>query len=73
MTVRQRRVYTALVEVCADGWPATVREIGKAAGLFSPGSVHETLIELEHLGLAWTNPRQTTRRGGWRPRPKGAA
>ncbi len=71
MTDAQARVLAALRRVCADGWPANVREVAEEAGLASAGNTFERLVQLEALGLVETNPRQPTRKGGWRPTPLG--
>lgn len=67
ITEAQTRTLAALKRICADGWPANVREVQIAAGHANPSTAHKHLESLEQAGLAQTNPRQTTRRGGWRP------
>jgi DNA-binding IclR family transcriptional regulator len=69
--VSRRRVLRALVSICADGWPANVREVADGAGLRSSGSAHRLLLDLEEMGLAQPNPRWPSRRGGWKPTEEG--
>lgn len=64
MTLAQARVRTALVRLCYDGWPATVREVGELAGI-GPSTTHYHLVALERLGFAKRHPRNE--KGGWRP------
>jgi SOS-response transcriptional repressor LexA len=71
LTASQSNVLFALRRVCADGWPASVREVAAEAGLASTQTAHARLCELGELGYAETNPRQATRRGGWRPTAAG--
>lgn len=66
-TAGQTKTLAALKRICADGWPATVREVTAEAGYASTQTAHGHLEALERAGLAETNPRQPTRRGGWRP------
>lgn len=68
MSEARTRVYEALLEITADGWPATVREIQAKLGAAGPATIHHHLIELEREGVIQTNPRWPSRRGGWRPK-----
>ena len=65
MTPAQARVLDALRKVTADGWPASVREVGDAVGHASPSTTHMMLRDLERLGLAVQHPRRPV--GGWLP------
>lgn len=62
------RVYDALAEATADGWPATVREVMRMVGLASPSTAHRHLVILEEAGLAERHPRSAA--GGWRVKPR---
>lgn len=64
-THAQEHVLKALRRVTEDGWPATVREVARAASLASASTTHYHLIALERLGLAGKHPRNPC--GGWRP------
>lgn len=51
LTPRQLRILTVIKEaVSRDGYPPSMREIGKAAGLASPSSVRHQLTNLEQKG-----------------------
>jgi len=51
LTPRQLRILTVIKEaVQRDGYPPSMREIGKAAGLASPSSVRHQLTNLEQKG-----------------------
>lgn len=63
----QERVLAALKEITADGWPASVREVGAACGFTSPSTTHLHLHRLRSLGLAVQHPRNDA--GGWLPAP----
>lgn len=65
VTVAEHRVLIALRQATADGWPASVREVGALAGLASSATAHHHLISLERQGLAHRHPR--LERGGWLP------
>lgn len=65
MSEAQRRVYDALVELTADGWPTTVREIQRKLGYASPTTAYDHLRNLVALGLARQHPRNPN--GGWLP------
>lgn len=69
MTEAQQRVLDALVELTTDGWPATVREVGKRAGLASHTTAFVHLQGLRLDGLAEQHPRSPAR--GWLPTSKG--
>lgn len=66
MTDAEQRTLTALRELTADGWPASVREVGEKAGMTSSSTPHVHLSSLERQGLAHRHPR--LERGGWLPR-----
>ena len=52
LTDRQREILEFVnTHVDAQGYPPTVREIGKAVGLTSPSTVHAHLAKLESAGL----------------------
>ncbi len=63
-TPAQLRVLHALRDVTADGWPATVREVMRAAGYRSTSTAQRHLENLERLGRAVRHPRNSA--GGWR-------
>ena len=57
LTGRQRRVLETIREhVEANGYPPTMREIGKAVGLASPSSVKHVLVGLERKGYLRRDP-----------------
>ena len=64
-THAQLHVLDALRRVTEDGWPATVREVMRAAHLSSPSTAHNHLTMLELYGLALKHPRNQA--GGWKP------
>lgn len=58
LTTRQRRVLEVIRDaVERHGYPPTIREIGKAAGLASPSSVSHQLRALETKGYIRRDPR----------------
>lgn len=55
---RARAVYEAIREaVLTQGYPPSMREIGRQVGLTSPSSVKHQLDKLERLGLIRRDPR----------------
>jgi repressor LexA len=57
LTDRQRQVLDFIkAEVARQGFPPTVRDIGKAVGLHSSSTVHEHLGALESKGLIRRDP-----------------
>ena len=52
LTKRQKQIFAFIGRfVGKNGYPPTVREIGKAIGLHSPSTVHAHLAKLESLGV----------------------
>ena len=64
LTEAQQKILDTVCEMCADGWPVTVREVQAKLGYASTQTVHRHLTDLEILGYLETKP---SRRGGWRP------
>lgn len=60
----RERILVALRELTADGWPTSVRPVGRHAGIASTGFIHETLHDLKRDGLAIQHPRET--KLGWK-------
>ncbi|MFM8527675.1 MAG: transcriptional repressor LexA [bacterium] len=57
LTKRQREIFDFIGKyLSANGYPPTVREIGKAVGLHSSSTVHSHLANLEDLGLLRRDP-----------------
>lgn len=57
LTKRQRQIFEFINQYLGDnGYPPTVREIGKAIGLQSPSTVHAHLAKLEALGIIRRDP-----------------
>jgi repressor LexA len=57
LTERQETILSFIREyINENGYPPTVREIGKGAGLHSPATVHRHLANLESLGLFTRDP-----------------
>lgn len=57
LTARQREIYEFIREYsAAQGYPPTVRDIGKAVGLASSSTVHAHLANLEKAGLLRRDP-----------------
>lgn len=67
ITDAQARVLEALRVVTADGWPASVRELGEVCGMSSTSTVWYHLLALEEAGVVKAHPRASGRRGGWLP------
>lgn len=59
------RVLHALIHATEDGWSATVQEVTDRAGLASKATTYNHLVDLIHLGLVETHPRNP--RGGYLP------
>ena len=57
LTKRQKQIFDFIGKyVGKNGYPPTVREIGKAIGLHSPSTVHAHLAKLETLGVLGRDP-----------------
>ncbi len=57
LTKRQQEIFDFIKRYSADnGYPPTVRDIGKAVGLASSSTVHAHLANLEKLGLLRRDP-----------------
>ncbi|PFD97871.1 LexA repressor [Bacillus cereus] len=57
LTNRQAQILTFIQEkVIENGYPPTVREIGKATGLASSSTVHGHLLHLEEKGYIQRDP-----------------
>jgi len=57
LTKRQKQIFEFINQYLGDnGYPPTVREIGKAIGLQSPSTVHAHLAKLEALGVIRRDP-----------------
>ena len=57
LTKRQKQIFEFINQYLGDnGYPPTVREIGKAIGLQSPSTVHAHLAKLEALGIIRRDP-----------------
>jgi repressor LexA len=57
LTKRQKQIFDFIGRfVGKNGYPPTVREIGKAIGLQSPSTVHAHLAKLEGLGVLRRDP-----------------
>lgn len=57
LTSRQAEILTFIQEkVIENGYPPTVREIGKATGLASSSTVHLHLLHLEEKGYIHRDP-----------------
>ena len=57
LTKRQREIFDFIGKyLSTNGYPPTVREIGKAVGLHSSSTVHSHLANLEELGLLRRDP-----------------
>lgn len=57
LTKRQSEIFEYISQYSADnGYPPTVRDIGKAVGLASSSTVHAHLANLEKLGLLRRDP-----------------
>ncbi|HEX2358881.1 MAG TPA: transcriptional repressor LexA [Solirubrobacterales bacterium] len=57
LTKRQREIFDYISRYLAkNGYPPTVREIGKAVGLHSSSTVHAHLAKLESLGVLKRDP-----------------
>ena len=57
LTKRQQEIYDFIRKYSsANGYPPTVRDIGKAVGLASSSTVHAHLANLEKLGLLRRDP-----------------
>lgn len=57
LTKRQQEIFDFIKRYSADnGYPPTVRDIGKAVGLASSSTVHAHLSNLEKLGLLRRDP-----------------
>jgi repressor LexA len=57
LTKRQREVLAVIERYAsANGYPPTVRDIGRALGLTSSSTVHSHLANLEELGFLRRNP-----------------
>jgi repressor LexA len=57
LTKRQREIFDFIGKyLSTNGYPPTVREIGKAVGLHSSSTVHSHLANLEDLGLLRRDP-----------------
>ena len=57
LTKRQKEIFDFINRYLGkNGYPPTVREIGKAIGLHSPSTVHAHLGKLEGLGLLRRDP-----------------
>ena len=57
LTKRQKQIFDLIGKyVGKNGYPPTVREIGKAIGLHSPSTVHAHLAKLETLGVLGRDP-----------------
>lgn len=57
LTLRQRRILESIRDsVASRGYPPSMREIGRAAGLASPSSVSHQLKQLEALGYLRRDP-----------------
>ena len=57
LTKRQKQIFDFIGRyVSKNGYPPTVREIGKAIGLHSPSTVHAHLAKLETLGVLRRDP-----------------
>lgn len=57
LTSRQSQILTFMQKkVIENGYPPTVREIGKAVGMSSPSSVHSQLKTLEKKGYIHRDP-----------------
>ena len=78
LTTRQQAILDVIErQVAAKGYPPSVREIGEAAGLGSPSTVHAHLSTLERLGYLRRDPtkprsievRQDASLGGTERRP----
>ena len=52
MTKMQQKIYDTIAEALQrQGYPPSVREIGEAAGLKSPSTVHSPLQHMEEMGV----------------------
>ena len=57
LTKRQQEIFDFIKRYSAkNGYPPTVRDIGKAVGLASSSTVHAHLANLEKLGLLRRDP-----------------
>src|SRR3712207_5032916 len=57
LTERQERILAAILHsLRSRGYPPSIREIGAAAGLASPSSVHYHLGQLEEMGYLRRDP-----------------
>jgi repressor LexA len=57
LTKRQKEIFDYIRRYASrQGYPPTVREIGKAVGLHSSSTVHEHLANLEKVGLLRRDP-----------------
>src|SRR3712207_6584191 len=57
LTKRQQEIFDYIKKFSAgNGYPPTVRDIGKAVGLASPSTVHAHLANLEKVGLLRRDP-----------------
>src|ERR1700712_5989672 len=57
LTKRQQEIFDFIKRYSAkNGYPPTVRDIGKAVGLASSSTVHAHLANLEKLGLLRRGP-----------------
>src|SRR6202012_1711163 len=59
LTKRQQEIFDFIKRYSEkNGYPPTVRDIGKAVGLASPSTVHAHLDNLQKLGLVRRDPNK---------------
>ena len=67
LTEARVRVLNAIVELCADGWPTTIRDLCRHLGYSSTSTVLNHVNGLTRLGLV---ERRGDGKAGIRPVPK---